>query len=102
MNIQEIIIQISEFLGACIAISIAVKKWMDKLICPITKKLDIIDKNQCRNFLVDFLSDIENGIVKDDIQIKRAYEVYDHYVDDLHGNSYVHDKFERLKKEGKI
>ncbi len=64
----------------------------------IEHRTDKIDENQCRNFLVNFLSDIENGLEKDDIQIKRAYEVYEHYTKDLHKNSYIHDKWERLMK----
>lgn len=34
------------------------KKFQDALE-PLTEKLDKIDENQCRNFLVDFLSDVE-------------------------------------------
>lgn len=64
----------------------------------IEHRTDKIDENQCRNFLVDFLSDVESGLEKDEIQIKRAYEVYEHYTKDLHKNSYIHDKWERLMK----
>ena len=52
------------------------------------------------NFLVNFLADVENGDEKDDVQTKRACEVYDHYVKDLHGNSYIHDKWTRVMIEG--
>lgn len=64
------------------------------------KYIKKIDKNECMNFLVNFLADIENGIEKDDVQTKRACEVYDHYVKDLQGNSYIHDKWTRLMIEG--
>jgi len=74
------------------------KKVINKGFEPINKKIDKIDENQCRNFLVDFLADIENGIEKDEVQIKRAYEVYEHYSVDLHKNSYIHDKWEKLMK----
>lgn len=67
---------------------------------PLEKKIDKIDENQCRNFLVDFLADIEKGQIKDEVQIKRAYEVYEHYTNDLHKNSYIHDKWEKLMKIG--
>jgi hypothetical protein len=66
----------------------------------INKYIKKIDKNECMNFLVNFLADIENGIEKDDVQTKRACEVYDHYVKDLQGNSYIHDKWTRLMIEG--
>ena len=40
------------------------------------------------------------GVEKDEVQIKRAYEVYEHYTKDLHKNSYIHDKWEKLMKKG--
>lgn len=75
----------------------ALKPLNDKLDT-IEKRVDKIDENQCRNFLVDFLADIEKGIEKDEVQIKRAYEVYEHYTNDLHKNSYIHDKWEKLMR----
>lgn len=75
-----------------------VDKSIIKTLEPINKKIDKLDINQCRNYLVDFLTDVENGIPKDDIQIKRAYEIYDHYKNDLKGNSYIHDKWVKLMK----
>lgn len=72
---------------------------------PIYEKLDNVntdirklDKNQCMNYLVNFIEDSKNGIQKDDIQKKRASEVYDHYTNDLHGNSYIHDGWEKYVK----
>lgn len=62
--------------------------------------LDIkkLDKNQCMNYLVEFIEDSKNGISKDDIQKKRASEVFDHYTQDLHGNSYIHAGWEKYVK----
>ena len=74
---------------------------ISKQLQPITKKIDNLELSTIRTSLVDFLSDIENGQVKDPIRIKNAYELYDKYKD-LGGNSYVHDKWEKLKREGKI
>ena len=64
----------------------------------IERRTDKIDENQCRNFLVEFLADVESGVKKDEVQVKRAYEVYEHYTNDLHKNSYIHDKWEKLMK----
>lgn len=75
-----------------------IDKSINKTLEPINQKIDKLDINQCRNYLVDFLTDIENGIEKDDIQVKRAYEIYDHYKNDLKGNSYIHDKWIKLMK----
>ena len=93
---------IIEFVGIVGTILFGSKKIINKQLEPINKKIIKIDENQCRNFLVDFLADIDNGIKKDDVQIKRAYEVYEHYTNGLHKNSYIHDKWEKARKEGKL
>lgn len=86
------------FGGSIVSLLVGIKKILNKQLEPIYKKIDKIDENQCRNFLVDFLADVEKGIEKDDVQVKRAYEVYEHYTKDLHKNSYIHDKWEKLMK----
>lgn len=101
MTVQELmnwVGLIAGFIGSITTICIFCKKVINKGFEPIYKKIDKIDENQCRNFLVDFLSDIEKGIEKDEVQIKRAYEVYEHYTKDLHKNSYIHDKWEKLMR----
>jgi len=65
----------------------------------LKKEIKEDKREKDKTYLTDFLSDLENGQTKSDIQIKRAYEVYEEY-SDLHGNSYVHDKWEELVKEG--
>lgn len=107
-----IIISVATLLNAILAIITFIQKTKNigsnivenrfkEALEPLAKKIDKLDMNQCRNYLVDFLSDVENGIKKDDIQVKRAYELYDHYTIDLKGNSYIHDKWERLMKKEK-
>lgn len=83
----------------------AMKEKLNEVLEPINEKLDNVnidikklDKNQCMNYLVDFIEGSKNGIPKDEIQKKRASEVYDHYTNDLHGNSYIHDGWEKYVK----
>lgn len=90
------VILMSSFITAITTICMFCKKIINKSFEPIYKRIEKIDENQCKTFLVDFLSDVEKGIAKDEVQIKRAYEVYEHYRDDLHKNSYIHDKWEKL------
>ncbi len=97
--------QIATLLAFIVALITSIKylkneidKSISKTLEPINKKIDELDINQCRNYLVDFLTDKENGVKKDDIQSKRAYEIYDHYKNDLKGNSYIHDKWNKLMK----
>ena len=97
-QVSETMKFIIEFVGIVVSILIGSKKIINSQLEPINKKIDKIDENQCRNFLVDFLADVEKGIEKDEVQIKRAYEVYEHYTRDLHKNSYIHDKWAKLMK----
>lgn len=83
----------------------AVDKKFKEALEPIHEKLDVVnadikklDKNQCMNYLVEFIEDSKNGIPKDEIQKKRASEVFDHYTQDLHGNSYIHDGWYKYVK----
>lgn len=113
-----IIISTATFLNALIAIAnfiTKIKKPVDtavdnkfkEALKPVNDKLGIIDdridkldKNQCKNYLTEFLEDVKNGIPKSDIQIQRATEVYDHYINDLHLNTYIHDSWEKYMKGG--
>lgn len=96
-QISDTLIWIVAFCGAITTITLTINKVIEKQLQPLSHKIDKLDINQCRNYLVDFLADIEQGINKDETQIKRAYEVYDHYCE-LGGNSYIHDKWEKLMR----
>ena len=97
-NIANTIILIASFITAVTTIIISMKKKKKKMFEPVNKKIDGLDLSQARNYLVDFLADVENGEKKDECQIERAYELYDHYTKDLHGNSYIHAKWEKVMK----
>lgn len=86
------------FAGSISALLIGIKKIFTKQLEPINVTIKQLDINQCKNYLVRFLADVENGEKLDNVEIERAYEVYDHYTKDLNGNSYIHDKWERLMK----
>lgn len=84
------------------------EKWCKRLLKPMEDKLDTIDKKTdsidlggCKNFLVRFLADVEQGNRIDEVEKERFYEVYSHYTN-LGGNSYIHDKVEKLRKENKL
>lgn len=57
----------------------------------------------CKNFLVRFLADVEQGQPIDEIELERFHEVYARYTSpELNGNSYIHSKVEKLKAQGKL
>lgn len=100
---------IVELAGTIGAIMLFFKRTIKKQLQPIeeeikalkielSSKIENVDVNQCRNYLVDFIADVAQGIEKEDTQIKRAYDVHDHYINDLHKNSYVEDKWKKLMK----
>ena len=97
IDIVSIVLSLGAFITALTAIITALKKvlklWLDK---NVNKKIGTLDVLICKLHIIDFLSDVENGVKKDDEQIKLAYEMYDHYSKDLKRNSYVHDKWEKV------
>lgn len=99
IDIISIVLSIGGFITALTAIITALKKvlqiWLDN---NVNKKIDNLDILICKLHIIDFLSDVENGVEKDDEQIRFAYDIYDHYTEDLKQNSYVHAKWEKVMK----
>ena len=63
---------------------------------------DMMDNHIVENdktYLTDFLSEIESGQNKSEIQIKRAYEIKDEY-NKKDGDSYIDDKWDELVRKG--
>lgn len=58
-----------------------------------------VDLENCKNYLVTFLAEVERGELKDEIEIQRFYEEYQHYTE-KGGNSYVKEKVSKLKQKG--
>lgn len=88
------------------------KKWLSQAlgdqffeinqkIDSLQKTIDDVDMNHTKNFLVRFLSDVEQGNDVDEIEKERFAEQYDHYCD-YGGNSYIRMKVEKLRSEGKL
>lgn len=61
-----------------------------------------VDVDNAKNYLQQIISEVDGGLKLDDATRIRFSEVLDHYTNDLHLNSWVHDAIERLKKEGKL
>lgn len=81
----------------------SLKKVLKNELDPISTQIKDLDVSQCKNFLVRFLADVEQGNELDKVEIERAYEIYDHYSNDLKQNSYIHNRWESLldKMKGK-
>lgn len=95
------------FAGMTTAVVVAVKKAIAKGFKPIEDKIDLVDKNATKNYLVQVIADLDKTGYIDGASKLRFYEEYEHYSKPkdqggLGGNSYIHDEVERLKKEGKL
>lgn len=69
---------------------------IEETIKKTNKQINILDEGHCKDFLLGFLSAIERGEKIDEAEYTRAYEVYDHYTNDLKKNSYIHDRWEKV------
>lgn len=67
----------------------------------LADSIDEVDMANCKNFLVQAISELENGGKLDKVAQERFWENYDHYTS-LGGNSYIHTAVEKLKKENKL
>lgn len=75
-------------------------KVIDKKIEPIKEELEEVKKSSIKTDLINFMELADRQIISVE-QKMRAYELYDYY-SQHGGNSYVHDQWEKLKKEGKL
>lgn len=90
------------------AINVGIKKIFEQNMKHFEDKLDDIDRrldeaarDRAKNFIIRVLADIEQGEHIDEDELQCFWDNYDKYTA-LHGNSYVHEKVERLKREGKL
>lgn len=98
-GVQELKKSIKEFLQKLLKDQFKeVNNKLDGMQETITK----LDTQECKNFLVRYLSDVERGDLIYESEQRRFWEEYDHYINDLHENSYIKEWVARLKKEGKL
>ena len=64
-------------------------------------KLNEVELASCKNYIVPYLADIERGGIPDEIEKQRFWDAYDVYKKNG-GNSYIHDRVNKLVKEGKL
>ena len=72
---------------------------MKKSLEDLKAQLADVDLEKRKNYLVTFLAETERGELKDEIEIQRFYEEYQHYID-KGGNSYVKEKYAKMKQKG--
>jgi len=101
-QIRDFLLWLIAFATATYTIVKAVRKAIEKGFEPIEDKIDKVDINATKNYLVQQIGEIDRNGWIDPVSKMRFYEQYQHYTKDLKQNSYIHDEVERLKKEGKL
>lgn len=101
-QIESILLWLTGFGGGIAIIVKAVKKAIASGFKPISDKIDKVDKNATMNYLVAQMDSIDKGLKLEGVARKRFFDEYEHYTEDLDGNTYVKEEYERLKKEGKL
>ena len=101
MTVETLCVLIVELAGLITAVGVIISKFnkvFDKKLEPINDSIKTLDEATCKNYLVTFLKGVEKGEEMDEVEIERAYEVYDHYSNVLHKNGYIHSKWKKLMK----
>lgn len=100
------------FIGSVMSLYALLKKWlshsfkelmqpMDEEIKQLHKKVDKVNMEACKNFLVRCLADFDNGVHISDTELERFWEQYEYY-QEQGGNTYISKKVEKLEREGKL
>ena len=96
-QIRDFVLWIVAFGTATYTIVKAVRSAIEKGFEPINKKIDVVDMNATKNYLVQQIGEIDRNGYLDGATKVRFYEQLQHYEKDLNGNSYIHDEGARLK-----
>ena len=76
-------------------------KPLNDSILEINQRLDVVDMESCKNFLVRCIADVERGETMSETEAERFWEQYDYYIKSGR-NTYVKNKVEKLQKEGRL
>lgn len=64
-------------------------------------RIETVDTEATKNYLVTFLAGVERGTPVDEIERERFWEQYGHYTQ-YGGNSYIKHKVEKLRQQNKL
>lgn len=71
---------------------------IDELKEDLNKKINLLGEDQCKNYLVRYLADVEDGEKVSEVETERAYDAYEKYTNTYHGNSYIHSRWNKVMK----
>jgi hypothetical protein len=99
-QISDAVIFLAALAGGIGALYGLLMKGIKTQLAPINKELHNEKMSRLKSDLTTFMYLAETGVISNEQRIL-AHEEYDIYIENK-GNSYIHDKFESLHKEGKI
>lgn len=71
---------------------------IDKSQKEILSRINDVDLENCKNYLVTYLSEAARGEIKDVTEQQRFWEEYEHYKS-IGGNSYIKHRVEELEEK---
>lgn len=80
--------------GSVSAVIVGVKKVVAKLLVPY-------GLDNAKNYIVPFIARLEREEAISEIELERFHEEFGYYIDHG-GNSYIKERVEKLKKDGKL
>ena len=99
-QIKDVVLFLVAFTGGIGSLYALLMKGIKVQLQPIKDDLKDERRERLKSDLTTFMFLAEHGELSNDQRL-RAHEEYDMYIE-MGGNSWVHDRFEILKKEGKI
>ena len=99
-QIKDFAVFVVALVGGIGALYSLLMKGIKKQLDPINDELKQEKMSRLKSDLTTLMYLAETGVISNEQKIL-AHEEYDVYVENK-GNSYIHDKFESLHKEGKI
>jgi hypothetical protein len=99
-QIKDVVLFLVALIGGISSLYVLLMKGIKLQLQPIRDDLKDEKMKRLKSELTTFMYLAEQGNLSNEQKIL-AHEDYDEYIENK-GNSYIHDRFEILKKEGKI
>lgn len=111
-QVRELVIGVAAIITACGVITTWVSKKFEKKVLEAVKplqdsvdemhkRLNDVEMDSLKNYLTGCLARIELEMPMPEIEKERFWESYGRYRE-MGGNSYIKEKVEKLKQEGKL
>jgi len=99
-QIKDVVLFLVALIGGLATLYTMLMKGIKKQLEPINDELKAEKMSRLKSDLTTLMYLAETGVISNEQKIL-AHEEYDVYIENK-GNSYIHDRFDQLHKEGKI